>query len=206
VATATLLVGIGLGSAVGASGSGDDQAGGPAPTPVTVTITGPAETVTAPAPTTETATPPSSGGGGTDSEPLALGEKASVGSKYTVSVKEVVPNANDVIAAANMFNDPPKGQYVLAELHVRYVGQREGDPWLDLSMKYVGTDHRQYDESSCGAVVPHESIDVPTLQHGGAASFQICFDMPPKAIEGGEIFVEDSLSFSDDSRVYWRTQ
>jgi hypothetical protein len=114
-------------------------------------------------------------------------------------------NADDTIASANQFNEPPKGWYVLATIRAKYVGGGEGDPWIDLTVKYVGTDHRQYDESSCDAVVPHESYDQPTLQRGGSANYQVCFDIPPKAIAGGEIFVEDSLSFSDESRVYWQT-
>jgi hypothetical protein len=207
VSTVTLLVGLVLGAAIGASGADDQPAASPEPTLTTVTVT------EAPAPSaepTETSAPPSTGGGGEstggENGALALGETASVGKDYRVAVTDVVANANDIIAAANSFNDPPKGQYVLAEIRTKYVGRKEGDPWLDLTMKYVGTDHRQYDESSCGAVVPHESIDVPTLQHGGAATFQICFDMPPKAIAGGEIFIEDSFSFFDAGRVYWRTR
>jgi hypothetical protein len=206
VATATLGIGLVIGAAIGAGSSDDEPAAGPEPTPATVTVT----EVPATTEPTDTSAPPSTDGGETaDSGETGvrdLGDTASVGKDYTVSVKEVVANANDIIASANSFNDPPKGQYVLAEIRTKYVGRKEGDPWLDLTMKYVGTDHRQYDESSCGAVVPHESIDVPTLQHGGAATFQICFDIPPKAIAGGEIFVEDSFSFSDAGRVYWRTR
>jgi hypothetical protein len=73
-------------------------------------------------------------------------------------------SADDTIASANQFNEPPQGRYVPATIRAKYVGGGEGDPWIDMTVKYVGTDHRQYDESSCDAVVPHESYDQPTLQ------------------------------------------
>jgi hypothetical protein len=133
---------------------------------------------------------------------LDLGASANVG-HYEVAVKSVEPNANDIIDAANTFNEPPKGQYVLVTIRVTYIGGKEGDPWLDLTAKYVGTDNRQYDATQCDAVVPKEASDVPTLQRGGSATYQECFDMRPSAIKGGQVFVEDSLSFSDEFRVYW---
>jgi hypothetical protein len=133
---------------------------------------------------------------------LDLGDSAKVG-HYEVAVKSVEPNANDIIDAANTFNEPPKGQYVLVTIRVTYVGGKEGDPWIDLTAKYVGTDNRQYDSTQCDAVVPKEAGDVPTLQRGGSATYQECFDMRPSSIKGGQVFVEDALSFSDESRMYW---
>jgi hypothetical protein len=212
-----LLAGLGIGAAVG--GGDSDEASTQTPTTVVVTSTaaptGPttaADPTTAPmtAPTTEptTESTPSDepASGGTADAPLPLGQAAQVGKSYTVAVLDVIANANDMVAGANMFNDPPKGQYVVVQIKTMYVGNKEGDPWIDLSFRYVGTDARQYAEYDCGAVLPHDSGDVPTLEHGGKATFQICFDMPPKAIQGGQLFVEDSLSFSGRGRVYWATR
>lgn len=149
------------------------------------------------------ATPGPSAVAGSASQPLALGAAAAIGKEYQVAVTSVKLDANAEVAAANQFNDPPGGQYILVQMSVTYVGAEEGTPWIDLSETFVGTDARQYDASACGAVVDQGAMQVPTLENGGNASYEVCMDVPPAAIEGGKIFVEDSLSFRDKSRIYW---
>jgi hypothetical protein len=133
--------------------------------------------------------------------PLALGQSAELG-EYTVTVDRVIPNADDIVARANEFNSPPDGRYVIVELTVTYNGRQEGDPWLDLSPEFVGTDSRKYDSTTCTAVVPHEASDVPTLLPGGDASYQECMDVPAAAVAGGRVEVSESFSFDDDSAVW----
>jgi hypothetical protein len=140
---------------------------------------------------------------GSAGQPLALGAAAAVGKEYLVAVTAVKLDANAEVAAANQFNDPPSGQFVLVQLSVTYVGMEEGTPWIDLSETFVGTDARQYDASACGAVVDQGAMEVPTLENSGTASYQLCMDVPAAAIEGGKIFVENSMSFRDKSRIYW---
>jgi len=152
---------------------------------------------------TATATPGPSAVAGSVSQPLAVGAAAAVGKEYQVAVTSVKLDANAEVAAANQFNDPPGGRYILVQLSVTYVGAEEGTPWIDLSETFVGTDARQYDASACGAVVDQRAMQVPTLENGGNASYEVCMDVPPAAIEGGKIFVEDSMSFRDRSRIYW---
>ena len=135
-------------------------------------------------------------------ETLPLGESAELGSEYTVAVTKVNLDANKVVARANEFNEPPNGRYVIATLDVTYQGDEEGDPWLDLEPTFVGSDARQYDASACEAVVPDAGVDVPTLNSGGEATFKVCFDVPPAAIDEGELFVAETLSF-DGSRQFW---
>lgn len=135
---------------------------------------------------------------------LALGESAEVG-EYTVTVTAVNLDAGDVLAEANQFNEPATNQYVLADVSVVYTGAEEGDAWLDLSHVFMGTDARQYDASACGAVTPAPVVEAPTLNNGGAADYQVCFDVPADAMDGGRIFVEESFSW-DESRAYWAVQ
>lgn len=135
---------------------------------------------------------------------LALGESAEVG-EYTVTVTAVNLDAGDVLAEANQFNEPATNQYVLADVSVVYTGAEEGDAWLDLSHVFMGTDARQYDASACGAVTPAPVVEAPTLNNGGAADYQVCFDVPAEAMDGGRIFVEESFSW-DESRAYWAVQ
>jgi hypothetical protein len=135
---------------------------------------------------------------------LPLGQPAQL-TEYTVTVDSVTTNANDIVAAENQFNDPPAGQYVLVGLTVTYNGADEGDPWIDLSTEFIGTDARKYDESSCSAVTPDEGSDVPTLLAGGTASYRVCMDVPPTAIEGGRVEVSESFSF-DEVSATWAIQ
>lgn len=112
-------------------------------------------------------------------------------------------DADQLVARTNEFNEPPKkGRFVLATLDVTYSGDEEGDPWIDLEPTFVGSDARQYDASACEAVVPDAAVDVPTLNSGGKATYKVCFDVPPAAIDAGKLFVANSLSF-EEKRVYW---
>ena len=140
---------------------------------------------------------------GSANQPLAVGTTSAVGKEYQVTVTSVKLDANAEVLGANRFNDAPTGQYVLVGLTVTYVGTQEGTPWIDLSETFVGTDARQYDASDCDASVDQGVMDVPTLENGGSASYQLCMDVPTAAIEGGKIFVEESMSFNAKTRVYW---
>lgn len=134
---------------------------------------------------------------------LALGKAAKVGNEYVVAVTDVNLNGNDAVAAANQFNEPPNGQFVIATVSTKYVGKEEGDPWLDLSVKFSGSDSRIYDTSTCSVDLGDaNSTDQPTLTNGGKSTYKVCFDMPEKAISGGKIYVEESISLDDD-RTYW---
>jgi hypothetical protein len=157
----------------------------------------------APPPSTPTHAPPSASGSA--DSPLSLGAFHLVGKDFRVSITSVNLNADRVLQAANSFNDPPKGRYVLAELNVVYLGNDQGDPWIDLSEKYVGADARQYDSNQCGAVVPHPGVFVPTLEHGGRARYQVCWDMPARAITPGKIFVEQTFVYQGP-RLYWKSR
>jgi len=140
---------------------------------------------------------------GSAEKPHSLGTAAIVGNEYQVQVLSVKLNATDEVVANNMFNKPPKGTYVLVDLAVTYAGAKEGNPWIDLSPTFVGTDARQYDASACGASLDNGAMNVPTLEKGGQANYQVCMDVPTGAIEGGKIFVQKSFSTNSKSRIYW---
>lgn len=135
---------------------------------------------------------------------LAIGTEAEVGD-YTVAVTDVLLNANDAVESASNFNDSPDGQFVLVSLAVTYIGDEEGDPWLDLQVVLAGSDSRIYDSSSCMAITPNSVMDLPALANGGEGEFDVCFDVPEDALQDPIVFVEDSMSF-DDNRVAWVSQ
>ncbi|GAA3180248.1 hypothetical protein GCM10010531_37940 [Blastococcus jejuensis] len=133
---------------------------------------------------------------------VPLGVPVPVGD-YQVTVDLVELDANASVAAANDFNEPPTGQYVITQLTVTYVGAEEGMPGWDLTAIFHGTDNRQYSDADCSAVLPDDAMDAPTLNSGGSDTFQFCMDVPPAAIEGGQLSVEPTISFDDEARVYF---
>jgi hypothetical protein len=135
-------------------------------------------------------------------ETVALGVPAQVGD-YEVTVDAVELDANASVAAANEFNEPPTGQYVVTQLTVTYTGATEGLPGFDLTAVFHGSDARQYSDSECSAYLADDAIDAPTLNPGGSDTFQFCMDVPPTAIAGGQLSVEPTVSLSQDERVFF---
>ena len=138
-------------------------------------------------------------------ETVPFGVPAQVGD-YEVTVDAVELNADATVAAANDFNEPPTGQYVIAQLTVTYVGTEEGMPGWDLTSVFHGTDSRQYSDSECMAALPDDSMDSPTLNPGGSDTFQFCMDVPPAAIAGGQLSIEPTVSFDSEERVFYAIQ
>jgi hypothetical protein len=135
---------------------------------------------------------------------LPLGQTGSVGD-FQVTVTSVKLNGNAIVASGNQFNDPPKGQYVVASLTVTYEGAREGMPAAALHAVYLGSDNVLYTDYQCSQVMPQGSMSLPPLSKGGTASYQVCMDVPPAAITAGRFFVEPAGASGDD-RVFWSLQ
>ena len=156
-----------------------------------------------------TASPSASASGSSSAtasaELLPLGTAAEVG-EYSVSVSSVQLNATDAILGFNEFNEAPDGQYVLITLDVVYNGNEEGDPWLDLTPAFVGSDSRQYDESTCTATLDLEGTSVPTLENGGAAQYEVCMDVPATALPGQRVLVEETFGLTEPTEASWQTQ
>jgi hypothetical protein len=141
-----------------------------------------------------------SGPDGSRENPLPVGEAGTVG-EWTVSVDEINVDANQAVADANEFNEPPEqGQYVLLTMTVTYNGSDEGFPAFDL-LEVMVIDGVQYSDADNLAVAPDPSqSDAPTLENGGTTTFNAVLDVP--TTEGADLFIEETLSF-DDTRVYW---
>jgi hypothetical protein len=133
---------------------------------------------------------------------VPLGVPARVG-EYDVTVDAVELNGNATVAGANGYNDPPMGQYIVVQLTAVYAGTEEGMPGWDLSAIFHGSDAVQYSDSDCLAVLPDDSMNAATLNPGGSDTFQFCMDVPPAAIEGGQLSVEPTISFDSDDRVFF---
>lgn len=109
---------------------------------------------------------------------------------WEVKVTGVAMNANAILAQANMFNDKPKGQYVLVNYTATYTGdQRMSDATMDLSWSFTDTANNVHDQAY--QVTPADNQTWPTeARKGGTIKQQVLFDLKPNAIKGGILTVE----------------
>jgi hypothetical protein len=137
--------------------------------------------------------------------PVALGEPGTVGD-YEVTVTDVTPNADDLIVAENLNNVPPgRGrQYFMAAIAVTYLGTEIGDLEMDLWFNSVGQSNigltTDYADSSCG-VVPDRAYDVPDLQEGDTAEFNICWKI--YADDADSLVMYASLLYDFEDEPVW---
>jgi hypothetical protein len=126
----------------------------------------------------------------------ALGETVRM-SDWDVTVTKVLLNANADIAKANMFNDKPKGQYVLVTYKAKYTGnERKADVTWDLTWSWSTPDGKVHDQSY--NVTPADDKDWPTeTRKGGTVEQQVLFDIKPKQIKGSILSVEDWDNYAD---------
>lgn len=147
---------------------------------------------------------PSEATTGSRDNPVPLGTVASF-EEWDVSVDEVTLDATDEVIGANTFNDEPdNGRYVLVTLTLTYTGDSDGSPMFAFNPVLVGSDARQYQTFDCSAVPPDSMNDAPTLENGGTFTGNECFDVSPEALVGSRLFVEPTMSFSDEARVYYQ--
>ena len=139
-----------------------------------------------------------SGSGETRDSPLGIGRVGNVGD-YDVSVLSVTPNANDVVAAENQFNDPPAdgNQFFLARVSVTYNGSATGNPGIELNFQAVGAKSTSYTvfNNPCG-VYPDQNYPVTELFGGGSAEFNVCWQIDSDDADSLEMYVEPSFSYN----------
>ena len=145
---------------------------------------------------------PSDQGSGNNSRsnPIDVGESGDVGD-YDVTVLSVTPNADDLVAAENQFNDPPPadGQFFIARVSVTYTGSETGNPAFDLNFQSVGDGSTSYTifNNSCG-VYPDQSYNATDLFEGGTAEFNVCWAIDSDDADSLVMYIEPLLDFNSD--------
>lgn len=88
------------------------------------------------------------------------------------------------IKAENSFNSKPeKGKaYYLVPVTAKYLGDKTGTAWLDISVAFVGSDSVTY-KDRCTAVFPKDLMDVAELYKGGVAKGNACL-VVPEGVDG----------------------
>jgi hypothetical protein len=142
-------------------------------------------------PTTEPTEDPSSD---TPEGLLAVGESATIG-RFVLTVDEVEPDGDDIIADALPGNPPAAGQYVVVDLTVLYEGRGKAEPFVDLQSNFVeadGTEHAYYE---CAATTASPGYLAPSLRAGDSTSYQICYDVPRADVADGHLEFFDIVDY-----------
>lgn len=144
------------------------------------------------------------GNGETRESPLRVGEIGVVGN-YEITVLSVIPNADDLVAAENQFNDQPGAgeQFFIARVSVTYTGSETGNPAFDLNFQSVGDQSSSYStfDNGCG-VVPEDQFNATELFEGGSAEFNVCWAIDSGDADSLELYVEPLIDF-DSERVWF---
>jgi hypothetical protein len=116
---------------------------------------------------------------GSRDNPLPIGETVS-NTDWQVVLGPPREASADV-AATNQFNSPPKAgmAYWIVPITATYTGDKTGNPTFGVSVKFVGSDNRTYDDR-CG-VIPDPVTDVGDLYKGGVAKGNTCVAVPAGA-------------------------
>lgn len=160
---------------VSSKGQGDAQAESPEPAaePTSEPATEPAAATPSPTPT------PEPDPEGSRANPFEIGTP--VGND-TWDLRLGAPReAWAEVKAENQFNDPPADgmEFWIVPLEATYLGTETGLAWLDIAVKFVGSDNRTYDDR-CG-VIPGDITEVGELYEGGVAEGNICLEVPAGA-------------------------
>jgi hypothetical protein len=133
---------------------------------------------------------------GTRANPFPLGTAAQ-DARWSIRVNSVNWDAWPIVAAENMFNDPPRtgSQDVMVNITAQYLGSGTTAAWLDLgtSLDVVGQSGISYSQGptySCG-VLPSSLNDVDTVFTGATFTVNVCWMVPIADVSTLELYFHD---------------
>jgi hypothetical protein len=115
---------------------------------------------------------------GTKASPVPLGKKVTLPKQYDFVVNAYTPGADELVKAANEFNDPaPAGsQYVLVTFTVTNNGTEDKrTPAYDLFPKAVSASGKSYEASSCNPTLSNPIPYFNDVFKGSTVSGDVCF-------------------------------
>ncbi|RZL20712.1 MAG: hypothetical protein EOP31_31150 [Rhodococcus sp. (in: high G+C Gram-positive bacteria)] len=121
----------------------------------------------------------SEGTAGSRDNPLPIGAK--VANDDWDIVLGTPREAGSEVSAENQFNDSPKPgmEFWIVPVTATYTGDDTGTAWIDLRIKFVGSDNKAYGDR-CG-VIPDDLSDVDEVYPGGIAEGNTCVAVPAGA-------------------------
>lgn len=141
---------------------------------------------------------------GSRTNPVPLGTPIQIGD-WVVSVVSSIPNANDLVLAENMFNDPPAAgrQFFVVRIHAEYKGTESAVFAYSVSLSAVGATGVAYEEFDdyCG-VVPDE-LSTAEVFPGAVIEGNVCWSVRTSDADTLVVYADELFAFEDDSRVYF---
>ncbi len=127
-------------------------------------------------------------------KPLKLGTVARISSNYRVAVTELT------------LYKVATGQLMVVTVKATYIGKEDGEPWGDLTVKYMDPDSQIFGESACPFDLGElDASDQATLKTNQATTYGVCIELPASTVEGGRIYVEEALAREEGSKS-WTTE
>ncbi|WP_366181214.1 hypothetical protein ABXS69_03680 [Actinomyces timonensis] len=126
--------------------------------------------------------------------PLPLGMEIS-SKDWKIVVNSVTLHANDQVAAANRFNQPPAegNEYILVNYTVTYTGDDPSGSTPFESVEYVTPGGVSIGTSSTFAVASDEIDTLTTLYNGGSVTGSTVLEVPSDGVENGVLSVRPGL-------------
>ena len=138
-------------------------------------------------------------------KPVPLMIRAPLGDGWDLAINSITPNANQLIANANMFNEPPAEgrQFVVASISATNTGadKRTFDASfrLRLASATSGNTYTTFDELDRCGVVPEAVTDDP-IAEGESNTGNVCWQVRIDDLDGLVVYSE---SFNEGEVAIW---
>ncbi|GAA3060429.1 MULTISPECIES: hypothetical protein [Actinomycetes] len=134
------------------------------------------------------------GPAGSRDDPFSVGDSFGYGD-WEVTINGVTPEADDLIAAENQFNDPaPEGtSYLLIDASVTYEGADSEMIMMGVDFAYVSDSGETYSSYDTIAIPPDELDTWQELYTGGTAEGNIAIAVP----DDGQGLIRARVGFFD---------
>ncbi len=173
----------------------DTTPGGP---DVTAGTPAPSTTVTAdPVPSGDQVAGAPAGQRGTLDAPVPAGQIADIGGGWRLQVLGVVPDATEMVATENEFNDPPPAGsvFTIVTVALGYYGLDDPASTFTPTIAAIGAARTELD-ANCG-VIPGELAYFNDVFAGGVVQGNLCFVVP--AAEAGDLTLYGVGDWFNDS-------
>lgn len=142
---------------------------------------------------------------GTRESPLPIGTTAEIGGGWVASVVSVTPNANDLIAQTNQFNDLPEPgyQFFLVTIQATYEGEGSSVLPAGNTFSVVGDSSVAYTTYGPGCGVLPDPFQFTDVFEGGTIVGNVCFAVQSSDVDSLVMFSEDFVTFDRDIRVWF---
>jgi len=126
--------------------------------------------------------------------PLELGTEARISANYRVAVTELT-----------LYNIST-ARLMVVTVKATYTGKEDGEPWGDLTVRYIGPDTRTVGETGCPFDLGDlDASDQATLKADEETTYGVCINLPAGKLEGGRVSVEEALVARQEGSTSWTT-